>query len=295
MDVTLESIQDCFEGVIPSLIATVDDMGIPNVSYLSHVYYVDRDHVALSNQFFTKTAANVRSNRQAVAVVVDGRTGEQYLLDLLFEEGQTDGPVFERMAAQLHVMSSQYGMESIMALRSADFYRVIECRSVPTPGTIMPPRPEPLPDRLPQAARLSTRIGDEADVDAMLDHALEGLETEFGFHHTMVLVADESADRLTTLASRGYDKIGVGSEVAFGAGSIGVAAAARRPIRTQRDESEQTFCRGSAGGAGRASLDPPARSRPANEPACGSDDRQGRVAWRSFRRVQFPFCVHARG
>ena len=47
MDVALESIQDCFEGVIPSLIATVDDMGIPNVSYLSHVYYVDRDHVAL--------------------------------------------------------------------------------------------------------------------------------------------------------------------------------------------------------------------------------------------------------
>ena len=134
MDVTLESIQDCFEGVIPSLIATVDDVGIPNVSYLSHVYYVDRDHVALSNQFFTKTAANVRSNRQAVAVVVDGRTGEQYLLDLFFEEGQTDGPVFERMAAQLHVMSSQHGMESLMALRSADLYRVIECRSVPAPG-----------------------------------------------------------------------------------------------------------------------------------------------------------------
>ena len=111
MDVALESIQDCFEGVIPSLIATVDDMGIPNVSYLSHVYYVDRDHVALSNQFFTKTAANVRSNRQATALVVDARTGEQYLLDLLFEEGLTDGPVFERMAAQLHVMSSQYGME----------------------------------------------------------------------------------------------------------------------------------------------------------------------------------------
>ena len=64
MDVALESIQDCFEGVIPSLIATIDDRGIPNVSYLSHVYYVNSDHVALSNQFFTKTAANVRSNRR---------------------------------------------------------------------------------------------------------------------------------------------------------------------------------------------------------------------------------------
>ena len=128
-----------------------------------------------------------------------------------------------------------------MALRSADLYRVTECRSVPAPGVTVPPRSEPPPDRLSQAARLSTRIGDEADVDAMLDHALEGLDTEFGFHHTMVLVADESADRLTTLASRGYDKIGVGSEVAFGAGSIGVAADSRRPIRISEMSRSRRF------------------------------------------------------
>jgi GAF domain-containing protein len=230
MQVSLETIQDCFEGVIPSLIATVDDQGIPNVSYLSHVYYVDSDHVALSNQFFAKTATNVRINPQATALVVDGRTGEQYMLDVLFEADQTEGAVFERMAAQLQVMSSQHGMESVMALRSADIYRVVGCRAVPAPGGVVSPLLQPPPDRLSQAARLSVGIGGEADVDAMLDRALEGLETEFGFRHTMVLMADE-ADRLTTLASRGYDKIGVGSEVAFGAGSIGIAAASRRPLR----------------------------------------------------------------
>lgn len=31
--IELDSIRDCFEGVIPSSIATVDPSGVPNVSY----------------------------------------------------------------------------------------------------------------------------------------------------------------------------------------------------------------------------------------------------------------------
>ena len=53
MKTPLASIRDCFEGVIPSIIATLDADGLPNVSYLSQVYLVDDEHVALSNQFFS--------------------------------------------------------------------------------------------------------------------------------------------------------------------------------------------------------------------------------------------------
>ena len=36
----------CFQGVIPSAIATVDRRGIPNVTYVSQVYLIDDRHVA---------------------------------------------------------------------------------------------------------------------------------------------------------------------------------------------------------------------------------------------------------
>jgi hypothetical protein len=81
------------------------------------------------------------------------------------------------------------------------------------------------------AARLVAEIASEADPDAMLDRALGGLVELFGFPNAMVLTPDESGDHLTTLASRGYATAGVGSQIAFGQGAIGVAAATRRPVR----------------------------------------------------------------
>ena len=57
MTISLRDLSACFEGVIPSIISTVSSDRIPNISYLSHVALIDDAHVALSNQFFSKTAA----------------------------------------------------------------------------------------------------------------------------------------------------------------------------------------------------------------------------------------------
>lgn len=232
MKTRLGDIRDSFEGVIPSVIATTDADGVPNISYLSHVHYVDERHVALSNQFFSKTAANVRDRGLATLMVVDGRTGQQHMLDLRFQSSTTEGEFFERAAAHLAVMSLSRGMADVMRLRSLEIYEVLACRPIaPAAPLAEPEETEPRRDRLQAAGRLCVTIAEQGDAEAMLDCALEGLETGFGFSNAVVLVPDEKGEKLSTIASRGYPAFGFGSEVVVGDGVIGMAAALRRPLR----------------------------------------------------------------
>ncbi|MCF4167048.1 GAF domain-containing protein [Zavarzinia compransoris] len=230
----LRDLAACFEGVIPSIIATVDADGMPNISYLSHVHFVDDDHVALSNQYFAKTAANVRSRGTATVLVVDGRSGAQFLLDLAFVRSFAEGDLFDRMSDHLDAMSAQQGMSGMMALRGADLYRVRHCEAVPA---LNPPEAEPVhegPDaagRLSAAARLALAIGAQGDADTAIDLALDGIAEGMGFRHLMVLIPDPGGRRLSVLTSRGYETLGIGSEVTMGDGVIGIAAARRRPLR----------------------------------------------------------------
>jgi len=88
----LRDLAACFEGVVPSIIATTAADGIPNVSYLSHVVMIDDDHVGLSNQFFTQTSRNLRDNPHATILIVDGKRGAQVRLEARFIETVEHGP-----------------------------------------------------------------------------------------------------------------------------------------------------------------------------------------------------------
>ena len=48
MNLTLGALRRCFEGAIPSTIATCAPDGTPTAAYLSQVHYVDESHVALT-------------------------------------------------------------------------------------------------------------------------------------------------------------------------------------------------------------------------------------------------------
>jgi putative methionine-R-sulfoxide reductase with GAF domain len=71
----------------------------------------------------------------------------------------------------------------------------------------------------------------------------------------MVLMFDEPGQRLYTVASRGYESSGVGSEIALGQGVIGVAARESTPIRISHATTEFGYgraIRASAAAAGMA-------------------------------------------
>lgn len=145
MSLRLSDLSACFEGVIPSIIATASADGMPNISYLSHVVRMDEEHVALSNQFFAKTAANVRANPKVTLILVDGFTGDQFLLDIGFVRSVDAGPLFDKIARQLKASSAQVGMSDVMRLKSADIFRVHGIEKVPSPVETMPAMEAGLP------------------------------------------------------------------------------------------------------------------------------------------------------
>ena len=100
---------------------------------------------------------------------------------------------------------------------------------------------DPLPDvvqagqldalRLRSLRAISQSLARAPDLDGLLSTLLTGLDHQLGFAQTLILLADETAVRLSTIASRGYPEEGVGSEVRFGEGVIGTVAKTRKPLR----------------------------------------------------------------
>jgi adenylate cyclase len=225
---SLDLLGGCLEGMVPSSIATVDPEGVPNVSLISQVHYVDPERVALSYQFFNKTRANLLATGRATVGMIDPGTMAEYRLALRYEETRTEGPLFESMKAKLAGIASHTGMGGVFRLLGADVFRVEAIASVPGPRIM----PQPAARNLLAATRRAcAELAAAGDLGGLLDTALDGLDRHFGIEHAMLLLVDEEGRRLYTVASHGYDRSGIGSELAVGQGVVGVAARERVPIR----------------------------------------------------------------
>lgn len=227
--VALEDIPRCFQGVIPSWLSTCSADGVPNVTVLSIVHYVDEERVGLSRQFLNKTSANLDANPWAQVIVVDPQTFDQFLLDLRFLRTETEGATFDAVKANLDAVASQSGMEDVFRLRGVDVHRVLGCTPVREKLGVAPTRRD---DRrtmqaLDEYVRRLAGCVDYADATRV---GLGALEDLFGFGHCILLVADERGDRLFAVASNGYGASAAGAEAPIGAGVIGIAAERRRVI-----------------------------------------------------------------
>jgi adenylate cyclase len=236
MSVRLDSLDRCFHGVMPGVIATCDRNGTPNIGYLSQVHYLDEHHVALSCQFFNKTRRNLDENPLACIELYEPLTWNCYRLRVRFLRSETEGPLFDCMAARIQAIASHTGMTGVFRLLSADVCEVLaveQAEDFVAPAGDAPvslPANAPL-NELSGLQLVSERINRATDLDAVLTSALAALDEVFGFRHGMILVPDETGARLVTLASHGYGQDGIGAEVQVGEGLIGTVAAQRRLLR----------------------------------------------------------------
>lgn len=231
MSAALPSLQDiraCFEGAIPAILATCSADGVPNVAYISQVFYAGERHVALSFQFFNKTRQNILANPYATVLLLDPTTARFHRLAIRYLRTETAGPLFEGMRAQLAGIASHSGMEGVFRLLGSDVYEVEQIEAVEGDGL---PAPAPRASLLGAVRRASESLARCAGLDEALNAVLASLGDDLGVRHAMVLMLDAASQRLYTVASCGYATSGVGSEIGLGQGVIGVAARERTPVR----------------------------------------------------------------
>ncbi len=233
--IKLSTFARCFQGVIPSLIASADATGMPNVTYVSQVYLVDEKHVALSQQFFNKTRRNLAENPHATAEVYDPVTMQAYRLRLKFLRSEKSGPLFDTMKLRIQAIASHTGMDGVFRLIAADVFEVLRAEKVDgfLVETDVPNEtvsPSGMRTEIRGLQLVSDRINRADDLETLLAATLDALDVFFGMSNTIVLLNDEPAQKLITIACRGYGG-GVGAEVTIGEGLIGTVARERRVLR----------------------------------------------------------------
>lgn len=125
-----DEIRPVMENGVPVVIATCSKDGIPNISIVSEVFYVDPATIALSFQFFSKTIKNVRENPRASIILNDIPAGRRWVLQVQYDHSETEGPIFDAMDLQIEAIASATGMSGIFKLRSADLYRVLGVETI---------------------------------------------------------------------------------------------------------------------------------------------------------------------
>jgi len=239
-----EDLRPCCEGVIPAIIATAGADGVPNITYLSCAHLIDRERIALSNQFFSKTSRNIAENPQASLILIDPHGYRQFRLTLNYERTDRHGPAFEALRRHVDTVAALQGMQEVFRLRAADVYRILRVERLregiaPDPeltGTGSTTTGGPA-----EIAELSMRLGRAPDLDTLVATALRGLDELLGYRHSILMLVDETGNRLYTIASHGYAAQGVGSEAQVGDGTIGVAADQCRAVNVSNVRSARRY------------------------------------------------------
>jgi GAF domain/Pyridoxamine 5'-phosphate oxidase len=276
--IPLERLARCFQAIIPSMLATAARDGVPNIVPVSYAHVVDAHHVALSRQFFRKTQANLLENPTALLIVQDPVTRETYRLGIRFAHEETSGALFDLMSARIDAVAAVSGMSHVFRLQAACVFEVLSVERIP--GVLVPSATEGAADRagdphdamahLRALQSISGCLRSTEDAERLLDEMLVMLDRTLGFAHSMLLLVDETGERLYAIASHGYPESGIGATLQFGDGIIGTVARTRRPVRVSSMSRDIAY--------GRAVRSSSGSPRADEVPLPGLPDRESQLA-----------------
>ena len=91
--------------------------------------------------------------------------------------------------------------------------------------------------------QLATDVSKPSSLKEKLDAILFVLDQRFSLKHTMLLLPDENREKLKVFSSRGFDDKGIGAEIRYGEGVIGVVASRKQKLRLANISRQRKYMR----------------------------------------------------
>lgn len=177
-----EEMHPALMGVVPSTLITCSKDGIPNISNISRVWYVDAHHVAIANHMLKKSIHNLHENPVAFIRTTDPTTFSTWELEVRYIGSKNNGEIFENMKKQYEVL--QMMMESVVPItvHSAELFIVL-------------------------SAKICTEESSHLQLKTELYHLLlEELDKKLGWKHSAVWSIEDDPREFAIAAIRGLDE-----------------------------------------------------------------------------------------
>ncbi|WP_223590336.1 response regulator transcription factor [Neobacillus bataviensis] len=123
-----EEMHPALMGVVPATLITSNRQGIPNITNISRVWFVDSNHVAVANHMLKKSIHNLRENSRAFIRTMDTATFSTWELDVEYIGPSRDADIFSEMQKQYEILSMMLETEMPITVHYAEIFRVLSAR-----------------------------------------------------------------------------------------------------------------------------------------------------------------------
>ncbi|MGG3467031.1 LuxR C-terminal-related transcriptional regulator [Neobacillus pocheonensis] len=175
-----EEMHPALMGIVPATLITSSKQGIPNITNISRVWFVDQEHVAVANHMLNKSIHNLRENGHAFIRTMDTTTFSTWELELEYIGPSTTEKIFAEMQKQYEVLSMILETEMPITIHNAEIFHVLSARICEEENSHLLSKPD------------------------LFNPILEQLERKFGWNTSAVWVMEELDPQLQLATLRGF-------------------------------------------------------------------------------------------